>query len=295
MRRLWHYCLVGVLFLLVGSACTWFYLSIPAQQGQWIKKSEEQKNSLLLVSWNACNFGRTKKPETIQFMARILRDVDIVVLQEVSTSEFGAQTVAHLADELNRAGSKWDYVISDATTGPGTERYAFLFKTRHLRINRDDCKLISSLENVMDREPASLVFHHEQGSFTVVSFHLQPDDQSSSKDPRKELIAVNAHAKNILQGPMILVGDFNLGYADMYNIFEKPLGFSHHIEEKTSLKMKQVGTGEYVNHAFDNIYTREIKVYGSGVYDFVMQFPDLKSARKISDHLPVYITFSLQN
>ena len=293
MRRLLRYCFVGALVLLAGFAYTWFYSSNPSQQGQWIKKSEEQKNNLLLVSWNACNFGRTKKPETIHFMAHILRDADIVALQEVSTSEFGAQAVAKLSDELNRTGSQWDYVISDATTGPGTERFAFLFKTRQLRINRNDCKLVSSLEDVMDREPALLVFHDGQRSFIVVNFHLQPDDQRSNKDPRKELIVINENAKNIFRGPTILVGDFNLGHADMRNVFEKALGFSHNINAKTSLKMKQTGNGEYVNRAFDNIYTREIKVHDSGVYDFVMQFPDLKSARNISDHLPVYITFSL--
>ncbi len=48
----------------------------------------------------------------------------------------GAQAVARLADELNRKGTKWDYVISDPTSSSAykTERYAFIWKTSKVTI-----------------------------------------------------------------------------------------------------------------------------------------------------------------
>jgi hypothetical protein len=46
---------------------------------------------------------------------------------------YGVQ--ARLADELNRTGSKWDYIISDPTSSSPykTERYAFIWKTNKLK------------------------------------------------------------------------------------------------------------------------------------------------------------------
>ena len=64
-------------------------------------------------------------------MAKILKDFDVAAIQEVVAGHGGAQAVAQLADELNRTGSQWDYVISSPTSSSAykTERYAFLWKT----------------------------------------------------------------------------------------------------------------------------------------------------------------------
>jgi hypothetical protein len=44
------------------------------------------------------------------------------------------QAVARLSDELNRTGSKWDYIISDPTSSSHIkERYAFIWKTNKLK------------------------------------------------------------------------------------------------------------------------------------------------------------------
>ena len=83
----------------------------------------------------------------------MLRDYDLIAIQEVVAGYGGAQAVARLADELNRKGSKWDYVISDLTISSAykTERYAlsgkhqllkkigkpWLEKKYHLEIDRE--------------------------------------------------------------------------------------------------------------------------------------------------------------
>jgi hypothetical protein len=62
-----------------------------------------------------------------------IRDYDIIAVQEV-VAGYGVQAVARLSDELNRTGSKWDYIISDPTSSSPykTERYAFIWKTTNL-------------------------------------------------------------------------------------------------------------------------------------------------------------------
>ena len=88
-----------------------------------------------LVSWNNRDFGKTKSAEEIEHIAEILRDYDIIAIQEVVAGYGGSQAVARLADELNRKGSKWDCSISYATKSPKykTEKYAFLWKTSKVK------------------------------------------------------------------------------------------------------------------------------------------------------------------
>lgn len=83
-----------------------------------------------ILSWNVENLGKSKSDETIAYIAQTVKDYDIVALQEVVAGYGGAKAVARLADELNRTGTQWDYIVSNPTTGNSykTERYAYLWK-----------------------------------------------------------------------------------------------------------------------------------------------------------------------
>jgi endonuclease/exonuclease/phosphatase family metal-dependent hydrolase len=257
-----------------------------------ISKDGTPKDSLALVSWNACNFGKSKESETLAFMAELLRDADIVALQEVSTSGAGAAAVAKLADELGRKGAKWDYVVSDPTVGPGTEKFAFLFKAGRVSINHRDLYLASSLMETVDREPALMTFHAGNKQFRIASFHLRPTGKKGKAGPSGEVDAIGANPRELLDGPMILVGDFNLGHDALDPVFESVLHARHNIEGRTSLKVKLGKNGEYVYRGYDNVYTRGVTVYKSAILDFVPLAGDLETARIASDHLPVYIVFT---
>ena len=91
---------------------------------------------LSICSWNIENIGQSKSDSEIQFMAAVLKNYDVVAIQEVVAGLGGAAAVARLHDALNRTGSKWDYTVSDPTTGSTykTERYAYLWKTTSFTI-----------------------------------------------------------------------------------------------------------------------------------------------------------------
>src|SRR5690606_1961976 len=110
-------------------------ISIEVKSTPLKKKTTKVKFSgksqvLTLASWNIQDLGQSKNTEEIAFMANVLKDFDMVAIQEVVAKHpAGAQKVAELADELNRRGAKWDYRISDPTKSPSvymSERYAFL-------------------------------------------------------------------------------------------------------------------------------------------------------------------------
>lgn len=69
-----------------------------------------------VLSWNIENLGKSKSESTIKFIANTINPCDIVAIQEVVAGPGGAQVVARLVDELNRKGSKWDYVVSYPTS-----------------------------------------------------------------------------------------------------------------------------------------------------------------------------------
>ena len=93
-------------------------------------------SNLKIVSWNIQNFGRSKmsNDSVMVFISEVVKGYDIVAIQEVSVSEFGSQAVAKLDDLLDRSGTSWDYIISDATSGEGSERYAYLFKKDRVKL-----------------------------------------------------------------------------------------------------------------------------------------------------------------
>lgn len=247
------------------------------------------KNGLVYVSWNAGNFGRSKSPEELAFMAKLLRNADIVALQEVSTADFGVQAVAKLSDELNRTGAKWDYSVSDPThESAGKERFAFLWKTSRLKALPRKAVLIKSLENSLEREPSKLNFRIGTETVVVVSFHLVP----TKKHPENEIKTMVNNSAEFSQEKMIVSGDFNLGHEKLNPIFEEKLKFQHHIADKTSLKSKISANGSYFAQEYDNIYTKGVVVSQAGIVDFVPSFSDLKEAKQISDHLPVFIVFT---
>lgn len=255
-----------------------------------ISRAGYPKESLVLVSWNACNFGRSKSAETIAYMAKLLREADVVALQEVSTSEFGAQAVAKLSDELNRTGAKWDYLVSDAThESPGKERFAFLWRTSRIQAKPRKAILTAGLSGVLEREPAKVNFNIGDKAFTLASFHLVP----TAKHPEEEARALSENPAEFSESNTILVGDFNLGHKRLDPFFENQLQFRHQIEGKTSLKAKTGQGGAYLAKEYDNIYIKGgLKIHQAAILDFVPAFDDLKQARQVSDHLPVFIIFS---
>lgn len=89
-----------------------------------------------LTSWNIQHMGKSKSDETISYMANLLKDFDVVAIQEVVAGNGGAQAVARLADELNRKGAKWEYTISDPTQSSpySNERYAYLRKPSKVKV-----------------------------------------------------------------------------------------------------------------------------------------------------------------
>jgi len=117
-----------------------------------------------IVSWNISHFGKTKDASEINQIAKLIRDFDIVAIQEVvAVDPAGAKAVARLADELNRMGARWDYRVSDPTNSSSgkKERYAFLWKSKKIKLKGRPW-LDKTFDDIIIREPYLARFQIEE-------------------------------------------------------------------------------------------------------------------------------------
>lgn len=240
---------------------------------------------LNIISWNIQNFGRSKSESdsVMKYICSKVKLHDIVVIQEVSTSEFGAQAVAKLDDLLDRTGTSWDYVVSDPTTGPGSERYAYLYKKSRVKLKESG--LEKTLQDKINREPFRAVFVFKKNEYYLFNLHLVPTD----KNPAVEAAHLASLGETYKGKRIIFMGDLNLSQAspgfDGVKKWAKPTL----IGKKTSLKMKEGETGERLNMEYDNFFiSSNIILKSSDVINFFSEFKELKTARKVSDHCPIY-------
>lgn len=245
-----------------------------------------------LLSWNLENFGKSKSDETINYIANSLKNYDLIAIQEVVAGYGGAQAVARLVNKLNRKGAKWDYVISDPTSSTAykTERYAFIWKTSKLKkIGRAWLEKKYNLE--IDREPYFCTFQYEDKQFTVANFHAI----TKNKRPETEIKYFKFLPAEYPTLNLIFAGDFNCPQS--HTVFNplKKMGYqSVLVHQKTSLK-KECKNGQCLASEFDNMYFNisKITTINSGVISFYKNFDSLQEARIISDHIPIWLEFSL--
>ena len=156
---------------------------------------------LLLATWNIKDLGGSKTDEEIAVMARLLKDADIVAIQEVVGKDpAGAKAVSRLADALNRTGAKWDNIVSHPTTGsPGqSERYAFLWKTSKATLLAGH-GLVSQLADTVIREPFVARFRAGSREMVLVNFHAIPNKE----DPAPEIKQVLRLARSFGDLPVV--------------------------------------------------------------------------------------------
>ncbi len=248
---------------------------------------------LKISSWNLQNFGKTKSDQEIDFIANTIQDFDIVAIQEVVAGNGGSQAVAKLASALNRKGSNWDYSISNPTksSAHSSERYAFLWKTSEIK-SRKSGWLDENFQNNIEREPYFMTFLYKNHEITLVNFHAIP----KGKQPEMELKYFK-FLPNLYPGlNLVFLGDFNTPQSHTVFFPLRKMGYLPTLKnQKTTMKMKCV-QGECLASEYDNIFynTEKMECTSSGIIRFYTAFPDMVSARRISDHIPIWAEFDFK-
>lgn len=245
------------------------------------------------VSWNIQNFGDSKIGAEINFIAETIKQYDVVALQEIVAGPGGSKAVARLHEVLNRSGAKWEYTISDPTTsvGHGSERYAFLWKTSKVK-KIGSAWLDTNYADLIDREPYLCTFEYREKRFTVVNFHAIP----KAKQPETEIKYLQHLPGLYPKLNLVFAGDFNCPQSHSVFIPLQKLGYkSAFTKQKTTLK-KACKTNDCLASEYDNIWysIKKTKLIKAEAIHFYKYFKSLKSAKRVSDHIPVSIEFDLK-
>lgn len=247
-----------------------------------------QAQEVSICSWNIEDLGSSKDDKEILYIASKIKSYDIIAIQEVVAGYGGAKAVAKLVDELNRMGSAWDYSVSDPTFSSSykTERYAYIWKKSKVNII-GEAWLEKKYSLELDREPYLATFRKDGFEFTLVNFHAI----TAENHPETEVRYLTFLPKEYPDLNLIFCGDYNLPQSHLVFHPLKLLGYKPVFEnQKTSLK-KECIDNDCLKSEFDNFFLKDSKaiVIDKGVIHFYKDFTSFEDARKISDHIPVYV------
>lgn len=245
-----------------------------------------------IMTWNLLNVGKSKTEENIEYIAKVIKQTDIIAIQEVVTNPSGAQTIAKIQEELNRSsGAKWDYIISDPTVSSPyrSERYAYLWKTSKVKLKGKPFLEPTYAEEI-EREPYMATFIYKGKEITISSIHTLP----TKHQPETEIKYLKFFPEVYPENNLIFLGDFNL--TEKHSVFNplKKLGYlPSFTEQKSSLKQKCI-KGDCLASEYDNIFYHGDKneLIKAVPILFFEDFEDITIARRISDHIPLMITIN---
>ncbi|WP_245723958.1 endonuclease/exonuclease/phosphatase family protein [Pedobacter steynii] len=248
---------------------------------------------LSIVSWNLKDMGKSKSDAVIEIIAKTLSAYDIVAIQEIVAGPGGAQAVARLADELNRKGTKWEYEVSEVTSGYSAykaERYAFLWKSARVsRVGKG--WLERQYGSEIEREPFYGRFRLGRQNLTLVNYHAI----TKSQQPEREVKYFKFLPALYPDDQLVFCGDFNLPQS--HSVFNplRSMGYIPVlIRQKTTLRQRCLNE-DCLASEFDNFYFRPagIRLKVAGVIHFYRLLPDLAQSRKVSDHIPIFAVYEL--
>lgn len=248
---------------------------------------------LKIASWNIKDMGKSKTSLQIESMAEVLRDYDVVALQEVVAGHGGSQAVAKLADELNRKGTKWSYIISNPTQSSpySSERYAYLWKPGKVKLMKRPW-LDQNYVNQIEREPFMIKFSYQNNSFVLINFHAIP----KTKQPEREIKYFKYYPAIYKDEKLVFMGDFNVTASNtVFNPLKKMNYLPAFTNQKTTLRTTCLSDGCLAS-AYDNIFYNheDFEIKTSGIIHFYNAYNNFKEARKLSDHVPIYISLDFK-
>ncbi len=268
----------------------------PAEPGQLGLPGVQRAGSAIRVaSFNIQVFGESKmsKPRVVALLAEIVRQFDIVAVQEIRAKQ---NILPQFVDMVNATGRHYDYVIGPRLGRTSSkEQYAFIFDTASIEIDRTALYTVADPDDLLHREPLVGWFRvrgpspDEAFTFSLVNIHTDPDETKTELDALADVFrAVRNDGRG--EDDVIILGDLNVD--------ERKLGRLGQIPNITwaitGVATNTRGTKQYDNLVFSEVATAEYTGRW-GVFDMIRQFNlTTEEALEISDHLPVWAEFSLR-
>ncbi len=251
--------------------------------------------TIRIAAFNIQVFGRSKieKPIVVDYLARIVRQFDVVAIQEIRSKD---QDILPLfVEAINAGGRQYDYAIGPRLgRSSSKEQYAFVFDRASIEIDRQQLYTLDDPDDLLHREPLVGWFRvrgppAQQGfTFSLVNIHTDPDEVDEEINVLDDVMrVVRDDGRN--EDDVILLGDLNADDRHFDELGRLPqVGWAI-----SGIPTNTRGTKQYDNLVFFGNATREY-MGRSGVFDFMREYNlTIDEALEVSDHLPVWAEFSI--
>lgn len=280
--------------------------------------SRKLDKNLIVASWCLNRFASPiTRIESIYYLAQVISAFDIVSLQKV------AQNLDGLNLLLDILGPEWKYLITDVTLGAmgADERFAILYYSPRVTFKNISGGIVLPANSLIEgqqfaRTPLLASFQTSHVHFRVCSTHIRFGENIRLRNSECEILAsfLSRIAKRDKE-EILLSGDFNLfRNSQVLKIFREsgidipsdtihptlwPSGnycdlIGHiHGEEEKPRKLK-FSSSSMVN-LFDSVFRDEDKQHYLIDESEPSKSIDFKTWRikQISDHLPVWVEFTI--
>jgi deoxyribonuclease-1-like protein len=252
-----------------------------------------QVKPIRIASFNLHLFGQHKaeNPFVIETVAKILRQYDVIALQEICTKQ--QDLLPLLIERINQSDRQFDYVIGPRVgRTENKEQFAFIFDTTTLETDRTQLYSVDDPEDLLSREPlvgwfrSKAISTEHAFTFTLVNVHLDSDLTDKEIHILPELVR-SIHTDGRKEDDILIIGD--VGASDSRMRFVRSAGMNFALEG--------VPTTSHGNAMMDNIIM-PIKATDeftgrAGVFDFLRNYNlSIEQAQQVSDHLPIWAEFT---
>jgi endonuclease/exonuclease/phosphatase family metal-dependent hydrolase len=252
-------------------------------------------NTIRIASFNIQVFGtsKTQKPTVMDILARIVREFDVVAIQEIRATD--QDLMPNFVELINSAGRHYDYVIGPRLGRTSSkEQYAFVFDAARIEVDRSQLYTVADPDDLLHREPLVGWFRvrgpppGETFTFSLVNIHTDPDEVKQELDVLDDVYRV-VRDDGRQEDDVIILGDLNVD--------DKNLGHLGQVSGITwvisGLPTNTRRTAQYDNIVFHGLATSEFTGRG-GVFDFLRRYNlSQEEALEVSDHMPVWAEFSV--
>ena len=250
-------------------------------------------DAVLIASFNIQVFGESKisKPHVVEILARVVRQFDIVAIQEVRAKSDGI--IPRFVDAVNADGSRSHWIIGPRQGRTvSKEQYCFLYDMNRIEVDAASIGVVPDPGGKLHRPPMHVRFRTRvvpqsmAFTFWMVDIHTDPDEVPQEIDALVDVFTAMKTARPD-EDDVILLGDLNAG-PPQFGRFTKTPGVAWAVAGTTTNTHR---TKTYDNLIFDRNATTEY-LGRWGVVDLQSTFGlPLERALEVSDHNPVWAAF----
>ena len=260
------------------------------------KSNGASPDTIKIASFNIQIFGKTKasKQEVMDILAQIIREFDIVAIQEIR--DISGTAIIALKDEVTANGRAYDVRVGPRVGRTSSkEQYAYMYDTLTIEA-LSNYYTYDDVGDLFEREPFVAQFKVKSAKFdfVLINIHTKPDDATVEIELLPEVIAdVHSHIK---EPDVICLGDFNADgsyYDENTSTTVFPSDQYNWLIDNSEDTTVAVSDNTYdrivTTLSTDEDFTGTVDVYRfDHIYDF--SSPTLEPAN-VSDHYPIVVEF----